>query len=99
MYVKVDGQLTAINRIELTSDSKTILLHILTETGKKEVYKCPCEPPNYYHLRRLLSSDLYKPSDVVCENKDFLMWMTLTLLNIDNQHQIIVSNIFNNITK
>ena len=35
MYVKIDGQLKTIKRVELTSDSKTILLHIQTETGKR----------------------------------------------------------------
>ena len=69
MYVRIDGQLKAIKRTELTSDSSTILLN--TETGTEEVYKCPSETPNYYHLRKLLSSDLYIPSDTVCGNKDF----------------------------
>ena len=69
MYVRIDGQLKAIKRIELTSDSSTILLN--TKTGTEEVYKCPSESPNYYHLRKLLSSDLYIPSDIVCGNKDF----------------------------
>ena len=73
MYVKNDGQLKAIKRIALTSDSTTILLHIETETGTEEVYKCPSESPNYYHLRKLLSSDIYIPSDIVCGNKDFLI--------------------------
>ena len=55
MYVKIDGQKKAIKRIELTSDSKTILLHIETETGKEEIFKCPSVSPNYYHLRKHLS--------------------------------------------
>ena len=71
MYVKIGGQLKAIKRIELTSDSTTILLQIETETGKKEVYKCPSKSPNYYHLRRLLSSEIYIPSDIVCGNEAF----------------------------
>ena len=71
MYVKIDGELKAIKRIELTFDSKTILRHIETETGTEEVYKCPSESRNYYHLRKLLSSDLYIPSDIVCGNEDF----------------------------
>ena len=37
MYVKIDGQLKTTKRIELTSDSKDILLHIETETGTEEV--------------------------------------------------------------
>ena len=65
MYVKIDGQLKVIKRIELTSDSKTILLHIETETVTKEVYNCPSESPNYYHLRKLLSSEIYIPSEIV----------------------------------
>ena len=71
MYVKIDGQLKAIKRIELTYDSKTILLHIETDTGKEEVYNCLSESPNYYHLRRLLSSEIYIRSDIVCGNEAF----------------------------
>ena len=99
MDVKIDGQLIAIKQIELTFNSTTISLLIETGTGKEEVYKCHSESPNYYHLRKLPSSDLYIPRDIVCGNKDFLMKLTLTLLNNDNQHHIIVSVIFNNITK
>ena len=73
MYVKIDGQLKAIKRIELTSVSKTILLHIETETGKEEVYNCPFVSPNYYHLRKLLSSEIYIPSGIVCENENFFI--------------------------
>ena len=71
MYGKIDGKLKAIRQIELTSDSKTILLHIETERGTEEVFKCPPESPNYYHLRTLLSSKIYIPSNITCGNKDF----------------------------
>ena len=73
MYVKIDVQLKTIKRIELTSDSKTILLHIETDTGTEEVYNCPSESPNFYHLRKLLSSEIYMPSDIVCGNEDFIV--------------------------
>ena len=73
MYVKIDGQFKTIKRIELTSDSKTILLHIETEIGTEEVYNCPSESPNYYHLRKGLSSEIYIPSDIVCGNEDFII--------------------------
>ena len=73
MNVKSDGRLKAIKRIELTSDSKTILLHIEIETGTEEVYNCPSESRNYYHLRKLLSSEIYIPSDIVCGNEDFII--------------------------
>ena len=99
MYVKINGQLKAIKRIELTSDSKTIVLRIETGTGKEEVCHWPCGSPSFYHLRKLFSSEIYIPSDIVCGNQEFIIWMTITLLNIDNQHQIFVSTIFNNITK
>ena len=46
MYVKIDGQLKTIKTIELKSNSKTILLHSATETGKEEVYNCPSESPH-----------------------------------------------------
>ena len=71
MYVKIDGRKKATKRIELTSDSKTILLHIETETGKEEVFKCPSGSPNYYYLRKLLSSAIYIPSDTVLWKRDF----------------------------
>ena len=73
MYVKMDGKLKAIKRIELMSDSKTILLRIETETGTEEVYNCPSVSANYYHLRKLLCSEIYVPSDSVCGNKHFLI--------------------------
>ena len=46
MYVKIDGKIKAIKRIELTSDSKVILLHIETETVKEVVFSCPSESLN-----------------------------------------------------
>ena len=73
MYVKIDGQIEAIKRTELTSVSKTILLHIETETGKEEVYNCPRGFPNYHQLRKLLSSEINIPSDVVCANENFII--------------------------
>ena len=73
MYVKSDGELKTIKRIELTSDSKTILLHIESETGKEEVYNCPSGSPNYYHLSKLLSSEIYIPSDIVCGNENLII--------------------------
>ena len=73
MYVKIDGQLKAIKRSELTSDSKTIQLHIETETGKEEVYICPSGSPKNYHLRKLFSSEIYVPSDIVCGNENFII--------------------------
>ena len=53
MHVKIDGQLKAIKKIELTSDSTTILPHIEPEIGKEKVYKCFSGPPKYYHFRKL----------------------------------------------
>ena len=73
MYVKIDGQIKAIKLIEPTSDLKTILLHIETEKGTEEVYKCPSESPNYYHLRKVLSSEIYILSDIVSGSEDFII--------------------------
>ena len=77
MYVKIDGQYKTISkyfkRTELTSDSKTILLHIEIETGKEEVYNCPSGSPNYCHLRTLFYSEIYNPSDIVCGNEDLII--------------------------
>ena len=73
MYVKIGGHLKAIIGIELMSDSKTIQLHIETETGKKVVYNCLSGYPNYYHLRKLLSSEMYIPGDMACGNEEFII--------------------------
>ena len=64
MYVKIDGQLKTIKTIELT-----ILLHTTTETGKEEVYNCPSKSPHFSPLRKLLSSEIYIPSNIVCGNE------------------------------
>ena len=40
MYVKIDGQLKKVKRIEIKSDATTILIHTETETGLEEKYKC-----------------------------------------------------------
>ena len=58
MYVKNDGELKKVKRIEIKSDATTILIHTKTETGIEEEYKCYSDSPNYYHLRRLLSADI-----------------------------------------
>ena len=73
MYVKIDGQFKITKRIELTSNSKTILLQIEMDTGTEEMYNCPSESPNYYQLRKLLSSEIYIPSDIVCGTEDFII--------------------------
>ena len=70
MYVKIDGELKKVKRIEIKSDATTIVIHTKTETGLEEEYKCYSDSPNYYHLRRLLSADIYIPSDIVCGNKE-----------------------------
>ena len=70
MYVKIDGELKKVKRIEIKSDATTILIDTKTETGIEEEYKCYSDSPNYYHLRRLLSADIYIPSDIVCGNKE-----------------------------
>ena len=71
MYVKIYGRLKTIKRIELTSNSKTILLRNATETGKEEVFNCPSESPPFYHLRKVFSSEIYIPSDIVCGKENF----------------------------
>ena len=70
MYVKIDGELKKVKRIEIKSDATTILIHTKTETGIEEEYKCYSDSSKYYHLRRLLSADIYIPSDIVCGNKE-----------------------------
>ena len=70
MYVKIDGELKKVKRIEIKSDATTIIIHTKTETGIEEEYKCYSDSPNYYLLRRLLSADIYIPSDIVRGNKE-----------------------------
>ena len=70
MYVKIDGELKKVKRIENKSHATTILIHTKTETGKEEEDKCYSDFPNYYHLRSLLSADIYIPSDIICGNKE-----------------------------
>ena len=41
--------------------------------GKEEVYKCPSASPNFYCLRKFLSSEIYIPSDIFCGNEDFII--------------------------
>ena len=72
MYGKFDGELKSIKKIELKSDALTILFHIITEEGQEEEYTCQPDFPNYYHLRCLLSADIYILSDNICGNKDHI---------------------------
>ena len=94
MYVKIDGELKKVKRIEIKSDATTIVLHTKTETGLEEEYKCYSDSPNYYNLRSLLSADIYIPSDVFCGNKENIILMTLIFLRIDDQLQCIVGLTF-----
>ena len=73
MYVKIDGELKSIKRIELKSDVLTILIYTITEEGQEEDYTCHPDSPNYYHLRNLLTADIYKLSDIICGNKDHII--------------------------
>ena len=94
MYVKIDGELKSIRRIELKSDSTTILIHTITDEGLEEEYKCHSDSPNYYHLSCLLSADIYIISDIICGNKEHIIQLTLIMLRIDNQLQYIVGLTF-----
>ena len=86
MYVKIVGQLKTIKRIELTSDSATILLHVEGELGFEEVYKRPFNSLHHHALRNFCSSDIFIVSDIVCGIKDYLILMTLSLtLTINNR--------------
>ena len=96
-YVKINVQMKSIKLIALPSDSAIILTDTETDRGIEK--SCPSDSPNHHHLRNLFFSDIYVPSNIVCWNKDFLIQMKLTLLNIDNQHQTIASLAFNKIKK
>ena len=98
MYSKIEGQTELFKRNELTSDWSFLLIIPKTETGIKEVYKCPSDLPNHYPFRNLISSKTFILSKFVCRNKDFLNQMTLILLNIYDHYQVIISLIFNNTT-
>ena len=99
MYVKIDGKFKSIKRIGLKSDSTTILIHTITDEGLEEECKCTSDSANYYHLRCLLSSDIYTISDILCGNKEHIIWMTTILLRIGNQFQCIVGITFTTGTK
>ena len=73
MYTKIDWQVKSIRRIELTSDSRTTFVHAEAETGTEEVWWCPSDSANHYHLRNLFSSDIYIPSNIVCGKKDIVI--------------------------
>ena len=73
MYVKIDGELKSIKRIELKSDATTIVRHTITEEGQEEEYKRHSDSPNYYHLRCLLYADIYIISDIICGNKEHII--------------------------
>ena len=94
MYVKIDGELKSIKKIELKSDATTILIHTITDEGLEEEYKCFSDSPNYYHLRCLLSADIYIISDIICDNREHIIQITLILLRIDNQLQCIAGLTF-----
>ena len=70
MYVKIDGELKSVKRIELKSDSTTIFIHTITDEDLEEEYKCTSDSPNYYHQRCYLSSEIYILSDIICGNKE-----------------------------
>ena len=72
MYVKIDRELKSKNRIKRNSDSKTILIHTITDEGLEEEYKCFSESPNFYRPRCLLPADIYLISDIICRNKGIL---------------------------
>ena len=73
MYVKIDGELNSIRRIELKSHALTILIHTTTEEGIEEEYKCHSDSANYYHLRCLLSADINIISDIICGNEEHII--------------------------
>ena len=72
MFVNIDGELKKVKRNEIKSDSETFVIHTETETGLKEEYKCYSDSPNHYHLRSLLSADIYIPSDIICGNEEHI---------------------------
>ena len=73
MFVKIDGKLKSIKRIDLKSDALTILIHTITEEGQEEEHTCDPDSPNYYHLRCLLTADIYILSDIICGIKDHII--------------------------
>ena len=73
MYVKIDGELKSIKRIELKSDALTILIYTITEEGQEEEYTCHPDSPKYYRLRCLLTAVIYILSDNIRGNKDHII--------------------------
>ena len=99
MYVKIDGQMKTFKLIELTAYSAILLVYTKTGAGIEVVYKCPSDSPNHYPLRNLFSSSISYLSDIVLGNKAIVIKMTLTLLILYKQHQVILSPNFKNTTK
>ena len=73
MYVKIDGELKSIKRIDLKSDATTILIHTITDEGLEEEYKCFSDSSYYYHLRCLLCADIYRIGAIICGNKEHII--------------------------
>ena len=73
MYVKIDGVLKSIKRIELKFDALTILIHTITEEGQGEEYTCHSDSPYNDHLRCSLSADIYTISDIICDNEEHIV--------------------------
>ena len=59
MFVKIDGQIKPIERIELISDSAIILIHTEKKAAVKEVYKCLFDLPSGYLLRRPYAAEIF----------------------------------------
>ena len=62
------------NRAEIRRiDDSHSHIHTITEEGQEEEYTCHPDSPNYYHLRCLLTADIYILSDIICGNKDHII--------------------------
>ena len=73
MYVKIDGEIKSKKGIELKSDATTILIHTITDEDLEEEYTCFSDSPNFYHLRCLLTADIYILSDIICGNEEHII--------------------------
>ena len=65
----IDGQLKDSQKNWTDVQLKDYSVYTATEIEKEEVYNYPSESPHHFHLRKLLSSEIFIPSNIFCGNE------------------------------
>ena len=68
MYVKIDGQLKCIKKIELKSSTPTIYIHTENKEWNLEVYN------QLQTHQTTVRNDIFFPGDLECGNEEFIIW-------------------------